>query len=267
MNTWQTSAAEWLTQWLDALQGMRTQTEPAALAQHFIHFAQLLQRYNEQAGDQAADSTDQVSALLAELQQQLAQARALHAAAVAPFDWSHASLTPVLGPTRAWHARWRQWVQHATAHQTAVRALNNCHLDALDRTLTRLRHELATPDDKTLASAHELYAWFTECADDAYREIAMTEAYSQHLGAAVNAFSGLHQHWRQTVTDSVEQLGLQTLFTAAPRAQTEVPQAARPTPAARPPTKRSAKIPQHSPPAKSPRRDFDIGDLGPRSKG
>ncbi len=279
MNTWQSSAAEWLTQWLDALQAMSIHTEPAALAQHFIHFAQLLQRYSEQAGDQAADSTAQVSALLAELQQQLAQARALHAAAVAPFDWSHASLTPVLGPTRAWHTRWRQWVHLATTQQAAVHALNNCHLDALDRALTRLRQELATPDAKTLSSAHELYGWFTACADEAYREIAMTEAYSQHLGAAVNAFSGLHQQWRQSVTDSVEQLGLQALFTVAPappRAQTEVPQEevpqeARPTPAAReharPPTKPSAPIPQRSPPAKSPRREFDIGDLGPRSKG
>ena len=289
MNTWQSSAAEWLTQWLDALQALSIHTEPAALAQHFIHFAQLLQRYSEQAGDQAADSTAQVSALLAELQQQLAQARALHAAAVAPFDWSHASLTPVLGPTRAWHTRWRQWVHLATTQQAAVHALTNCHLDALDRALTRLRQELAAPDAKTLSSAHELYGWFTACADEAYREIAMTEAYSQHLGAAVNAFSGLHQQWRQSVTDSVEQLGLQALFTVAPappRAQTEVPQTevpqtevpqtevpqeARPTTAvrehARPPTKPSAPIPQRSPPAKSPRREFDIGDLGPRSKG
>ena len=272
MNTWQISAAEWLTQWLDALQVMSTHPEPATLAQHFIQFTQLLQRYSEHAGEQAADATAQVSGLLTELQQQLAKARALHAAAVAPLDWSHASLTPVLGPTRAWHTRWHQWVHHAMAHQAAVRALNNCHLDALDRALTRLRHELAIPDDKTLASAHELYGWFTECADEAYREIAITEAYSQHLGAAVNAFSGLHQHWRQTVTDSVEQLGLQALFTVAPAspcAQTAVPTARPTTPArkhARPPTKPSALIPQHRPPAKSPRREFDIGDLGPRLK-
>ena len=271
MNTWQISAAEWLTQWLDALQAMSTHSEPATLAQHFIHFTQLLQRYSEHAGEPAADATAQVGALLAELQQQLAKARELHTA-IAPLDGSHASLTPALGPTRTWHTWWRQWVHHAMAHQAAVRALNHCHLDALDRTLTRLRHELAIPDDKTLASVHELYGWFTACADDTYREIAITEAYSQHLGAAVNAFSGLHQHWRQTVTDSVEQLGLQALFTvapASPRAQTAVP-TARPTTAARkrarPPTKPSALSPQHRPPAKSPRREFDNGDLGPRSK-
>lgn len=96
---------------------------------------------------------------------------------------------PALGLTREWELRLRELYRKLIAQRKASRALSRQLLLVMKDALERFSTEAAREDQDAaeITTVQQLYDLWVDCAEAAYKEIVMTDTYTQVFGNYLNA--------------------------------------------------------------------------------